>query len=217
MTETKTSENHAFEILAQEVDKVFSDMPPNRIKLAANALNFLNKNGGNVTEAAKKFKITRPTLTAWVNWFNAKADSAHHVAVKKRNNYSAVFMRKVVDAYNNGTPVGTLSVDFGVPAASIYNWIRVSNNGKPQKRGRKPGVPNSRKPSIPNSLVQRVMQDIEHEYDTEQSHSLATDFTANPAISKPEANTELNFCPCCGTNIKAVRVALETCQEMSSS
>lgn len=119
--------------------------------------------------------------------------------------YDAATINKVVLAYHNGRSVRALSEEYGIHVLTIYKWL----NGKVRSRKNANAEANA-------AFVEKVIKDINNSKDPAHSNSLAVDFGIGSDESNNSASkVELNFCPCCGTNIKAVRIALETCQEIA--
>lgn len=149
----------------------------------------------------------RKTIEASETAENEKTHMSNSTKKKDRRGikYDDATISKVVLAYNNGRSVRALSEEYGIHTLTIYKWL----NGK--VRGRK-----NANAEANAAFVEKVIKDINNSEDTAHSNSLAVDF----GIGLDESNNstskvELNFCPCCGTNIKAVRIALETCQELA--
>lgn len=124
-----------------------------------------------------------------------------------RFSYSDEIKAKAVELYNQGVPVVKISNELKIKAAcAIYTWIR--------KASEKSNASKSKKKLHPT--VSEVISAITKNRKGEEAYSLASDFGISANTENRETNNpvELKFCPCCGTNIKAVMIALQTCQEM---
>jgi transposase-like protein len=208
LQELTTNESSSSVIPRSEIVKVFNG-PRSDTKLIEKVLNYLVINNGSIHAACTKFNLPRSSVELWVSTFNSNADSAYRIAKRKHNmlKYDDAFRATVVSAYQDGAAVSAISKKYGVHIATIYNWLRAANARESDT--------DSKKSDDRAALLARVIDDIKNGRTTEQSRSLSADFGVTTVNDKPAANTELNFCPCCGTNIKAVRVALETVQELS--
>lgn len=120
--------------------------------------------------------------------------------------FSLEIMMQAINAYKNGARVLEISNRLNISPDRIYNWTR-SYNKDPKKFAKRYGK------VAPTDLVTKVVEDIRAGKTGAHSRSFAEDFGISQEPSH-NSNIELKFCPCCGTNIKAVRIALETCQEI---
>lgn len=121
--------------------------------------------------------------------------------------YSDEIKAKAVELYNQGVPVVKIKNELKIKSVCvIYIWIR--------KALEKSDAPESKKKLHP--AVSKVISAITKERKGGEVYSLASDFgiSANAEKEETDNSVELKFCPCCGTNIKAVMIALQTCQEM---
>jgi hypothetical protein len=120
--------------------------------------------------------------------------------------FSLEIMMQAINAYKNGERVMEISNRLNISPDHIYNWTKSYNND-PKKFAKRYGKVDT------TDLVTKVVDDIRAGKTGAHSRSFAEDFGISQEPSH-NSNIELKFCPCCGTNIKAVRIALETCQEI---
>lgn len=113
---------------------------------------------------------------------------------------------EAIHAYQKGERVMEISDRINARPSRIYTWIK-SYNMDPKKFAKRHSKVTA------TDLVAKVVEDIRAGKTVEHSRSFAEDFGFSQEPSH-NSNIELKFCPCCGTNIKAVRIALETCQEI---
>ena len=123
-----------------------------------------------------------------------------------RRKFSLETMMEAINAYKKGERVLEISDRLNTRPDRIYNWIKIYNKD-PKKFAKRHGK------VAPTDLVTKVVEDIRAGKTGAHSRSFAEDFGISQDPSH-NSNIELKFCPCCGTNIKAVRIALETCQEI---
>lgn len=124
-----------------------------------------------------------------------------------RRTHSLEMKMQALDAYKDGEVVSSIGNRFKINPCVIYNWIK--------KYNRDGGFSRIGGDKKPEAAVAAVIADIKagRTKESASSRSLAEDFgVANPAANN--SNIEVKFCPCCGTNVQAVRIALETCQEI---
>jgi transposase-like protein len=136
----------------------------------------------------------------------SKATESNKGGVSLRDKYSLETKMEAIRAYKKDERVVEISKRLNVPVQSIYTWIKKYNTN-PKKFMQK------RAKVAPAALVSSVIEDIKSGRTGEHTRSFAEDFGVSPSSSH-SSNVELKFCPCCGTNIKAVRIALETFQEI---
>lgn len=106
---------------------------------------------------------------------------------KKSNRYDIDTQVEVLTAHAKGELVSSIAKRFGMHPSTIYAWIHAFNESEKTDKPKK---------SAP----------------VEKANSIAKDFGVSREVS---SSADLKFCPCCGTNIKAVRIALETCQQLN--
>ena len=123
-----------------------------------------------------------------------------------RRKISLETMMEAINAYKKGERVMEISERLNARPSRIYNWIK-SYNRDPKKFAKR------HVKVAATDLVTKVVEDIRTGKTGAHSRSFAEDFGISQESSH-NSNIELRFCPCCGTNIKAVRIALETCQEI---
>lgn len=124
---------------------------------------------------------------------------------KQRHRCTSQEKLEIINKYKKGEAASEISKIFNVSVSTIYKWFNdytldpkgfVRNNKKT-------------KATLPAfSVTDNIVSDK-----NEHTRSLLDDFIETPEPSY-NSNNELKFCPCCGTNIKAVRIALETYQEI---
>ena len=137
--------------------------------------------------------------------------TSNHTKRIKGHPYPAEFRQRVIADVKQGTLVPDAAQKYGVHFSTIYAWLKEAGvEWTRGKGGRKSGQ--STKNSANQALVHKVISDIQKGKMREETRSLADDFNVTSA-GKTQPDVELNYCPCCGTNIKAVRIAMETCQE----
>jgi transposase-like protein len=133
-----------------------------------------------------------------------------NIAVSKRaankRKFSLEVKMEAINAYKKGERMMNITKRLNTTPASIYNWIK-SYKRDPQNFAKSHSKVN------PTDLVNKVVEDIRAGKKGAHSRSFAEDFGISQEPPH-NSNIELKFCPCCGTNIKAVRIALETCQEI---
>jgi transposase-like protein len=110
---------------------------------------------------------------------------------------------QVVKAHKKGEAVSSISQRLKLNKSIIYSWI------KKYKGGGKAAL--SRTKKAPGGAAVTVVDNIKASRTGAQTFSLAEDFGLDSPISN-NSNIEVKFCPCCGTNVQAVRIALETYQ-----
>lgn len=113
---------------------------------------------------------------------------------------------EAINAYKKGERVADISARLNIKTNRIYSWIK-SHSLNPEKFAKRQRNINT------TDLVTKVVEDIRAGKKVAHSRSFAEDFGLSQESSN-NSNVELKFCPCCGTNIKAVQIALETCQEI---
>lgn len=123
-----------------------------------------------------------------------------------RRKISLEIMLAAINAYRKGERVMEISARLNARPSRIYNWIKIYNMDPKKFIKRHSKV-------VTTDLAAKVVEDIRAGKTVEHSRSFAEDFGFSQEPSH-NSNIELKFCPCCGTNIKAVRIALETCQEI---
>ena len=119
---------------------------------------------------------------------------------------------EAIHAYQRGERVTEIAERFNSAPISIYYWIK-SYKLNPEGFVKRHGNLKTDDTTATTDLVAKVVEDIRAGKTVEHSRSFAEDFGFSQEPSH-NSNIELKFCPCCGTNIKAVRIALETCQEI---
>jgi transposase-like protein len=119
---------------------------------------------------------------------------------------------EAIHAYQRGERVSEIANRLNGCPISIYNWIK-SYKFNPEGFVKRHGNLKTDDTTATTDLVAKVVEDIRAGKTVEHSRSFAEDFGFGQEPSH-NSNIELKFCPCCGTNIKAVRIALETCQEI---
>ncbi len=125
---------------------------------------------------------------------------------KNRKTFSLETKLEAVKAYKKGESVASIAKRIDSKGINIYQWVA-------QHRANPKIFINKVKNKNREKLVTKVVEDIRAGKTGEHSRSLVEDFGFNQEASN-NSNVELKFCPCCGTNIKAVQIALETCQEI---
>lgn len=126
-------------------------------------------------------------------------------APRRRATHSLETKMQALDAYKEGETVSSIGKRLKTNPCVIYNWINKFN--------RDGGFKRSGGSKEPEAMVAAVIADIKSGRTRDSTRSLAEDF----GVSSPDAdnsNIEVKFCPCCGTNMQAVRIALETCHEI---
>lgn len=125
---------------------------------------------------------------------------------QRKSLYSDKVKAKAVKLYNQGVSVIKISEKLKLKAPSVYSWIQAARKASAHKSNENEVHP----------AVHKVINSIRKEQAGGEAHSLASDFGINENAENREAinPVELKFCPCCGTNIKAVMIALQTCQEI---
>lgn len=124
-----------------------------------------------------------------------------------RRKISLEIMMEAINAYKKGERVMEISDRINARPSSIYNWIK-SYNRDPKKFAKRHSKVTT------TDLVTKVVEDIRAGKTGVHSRSFAEDLGISQEPSH-NSNIELKFCPCCGTNIKAVRIALETYQKIT--
>ena len=125
---------------------------------------------------------------------------------------------EAIHAYQRGERVSEIANRLNGCPISIYNWIK-SYKFDPERFIKRHGslktndTTDATDTTATTDLVAKVVEDIRAGKTVEHSRSFAEDFGFSQEPSH-NSNIELKFCPCCGTNIKAVRIALETCKEI---
>jgi transposase-like protein len=139
--------------------------------------------------------------------------------VSKRGTHSRKFSLETkieaIHAYKKGNSITEIAGRFNGSSNSIYNWIR-SYKLDPEAFVKRHGnlkTNDTTATTATTDLVTKVVEDIRAGKTGAHSRSFAEDFGISQEPSH-NSNIELKFCPCCGTNIKAVRIALETYQEI---
>lgn len=127
-------------------------------------------------------------------------------APRRRATHSLETKMQAVDAYKEGEVVSSIGNRLKVNPCVIYNWINKFN--------RDGGFKRSGGSKEPEAMAAAVIADIKSGRAVGSACSLAEDFGVASHTTN-NSNTEVKFCPCCGTNIQAVRIALQTCQEVS--
>jgi transposase-like protein len=125
---------------------------------------------------------------------------------RRRRTHSLETKMQVIDACKKGEAVSAIGSRLNLNPCVIYNWInKFSRDGSFTSSGGN---------KEPEAMVAAVIDDIKSGRTRERAFSLADDFGVSSAASN-NSNIEVKFCPCCGTNMQAVRVALQTYQEVS--
>jgi transposase-like protein len=128
--------------------------------------------------------------------------------------YPADFVAEVVEYFKKGHSTAKTSKKFNICTATVLNWAH-KNGATIRRRGRP--VASETKNKI-HPTVSKVIKAINNERAGGEAYSLASDFGISEKAEsrEPSAPAELNlsYCPCCGTNIKAVMIALQTVKEM---
>jgi DNA-binding transcriptional ArsR family regulator len=106
---------------------------------------------------------------------------------KKSKRYDTNTQVEVLTAHASGELVSSIAKRFGMHPSTIYAWINALNESEKTDKPKKSAT-------------------------VEKANSIAKDFGVSREVS---SSVDLKFCPCCGTNIKAVRIALETCQQIN--
>lgn len=171
-------------------------------------LNYLLENQVSINAVCEKFNLTYRTVISWVDQFNAAVGPRNSIKRNLRPLYSDESKVEAVKMYNKGIPVTTIADKLKVSSHSIYAWIR--------QAAQKTNGNKSKNKSKMHPTVSKAMEDIRNEHNSGETHSLASDFGISENAENRETSTpvEIKFCPCCGTNIKAVMIALQTCQEL---
>lgn len=122
--------------------------------------------------------------------------------------YSDKTKAKAVKLYKQGMSVVKIVEKMKLKVPTVYNWIRLAAE---KEAGNKSNNKNKIHPD-----VSKVIEDINNEQAGGEMHSLASDFgiSANAESRETSTPVELKFCPCCGTNIKAILIALQACKEL---
>lgn len=135
------------------------------------------------------------------------------VSKKKNANFWPLDMRmKAVELYKQGYSVREIAKELKISIPAIYVWI---NKAGLAFHGKKRAKSKRAKRNKLHPSVSKVINDIRKEQSDVETHSLASDFGISANTDKEtDSAIELKYCPCCGTNIKAVLVALQTCKEL---
>lgn len=130
--------------------------------------------------------------------------------VKKRKRTYLSTRLEAVKAYREGEAASKIAERIGVSEAAVYLWINKYKSKS--KRFFDTFLNSNNNDKLTTRTVDTPAPAVEENY-----HSLAEDFGLlqfdNNKTDNAD-NTELNFCPHCGTDIKAVRIALETCKSI---
>lgn len=140
-----------------------------------------------------------------------------HKKVSNRSytNHSEEVKAKAIAFYKDKWKSADIEKALGVKVPTMYGWFRKAG----LIPGRQTALNSKRKIKTKvnkfHPIVYEVMRDIENERKKEfSSFSLESDFSIPQVtdIKESKSNVELKFCPCCGTNIRAVLLALQTCK-----
>jgi transposase-like protein len=121
----------------------------------------------------------------------------------QRITYKPAAKLQVVKAHKKGESVSSISQRLKLNKSIIYNWINK------YKGGGKAAL--SRTKKAPGVTSVTMIDNTKPGRAGAQTFSLAEDFGLDSPASN-NSNIEVKFCPCCGTNVQAVRIALETYQ-----
>lgn len=171
-------------------------------------LNYILEKQASIKAVCEKFNLTYRTVISWIEQFNAAVGPRNSIKRNLRPTYSDELKGEAVELYNKGIPATTIADKLKVTNQSIYTWIR--------QAAQKTAVNKSNNKSKTHPTVSKAMEDIRTAHNSGETHSLASDFGISENAENRETSTpvEIKFCPCCGTNIKAVMIALQTCQEL---
>lgn len=173
-------------------------------KVISKFLNYV-AHSGNVSAAVRKFPdVSLEAARRWIYRYNLLAAPSETIKVRRRGLPQEV-RAQAVAMYNGNVKVEDIAKNFGVSTFTIYSWIKSTKNKKKFKSKNKI-----------HPAVSKVIEDIRNEQAGGETHSLASDFgiSANAESRETSTPVELKFCPCCGTNIKAVLIALQACKEL---
>lgn len=191
------SKTPAKETIITYVSKSFPDS--SETKTIVDVLNCVAINNGNVLSASRIFKISPKIIIKWIDKFNSVAGVRNRIK-RKRSYWAATDTKaKVFELHAQGVSVAQIAKKLKLKVPSIYSWLK------------KAKLEGNRHP-----YVSKVIEDIKNEQRGGASHSLASDFNIDANLNTRETSNsiEINFCPCCGTNIKAVLIALQACKEL---
>jgi transposase-like protein len=131
--------------------------------------------------------------------------SNHKIANAKprqKSKYSDVFRKQVLQYYHGKTDnenIHDIAGKFKVHFTTIYQWL---------KNERKGGLSFTREPAAP--AVESIASTISTPEDKpRRKYNKKTEASEAPA-------TAVRFCPCCGTNIEAVALAMNVVSSASN-
>jgi len=199
------------QVLSSTADKKLATIYTTKrhdVKFIVDVLNYVAANDGNVHAACKKFKVSRTSVLAWIDQYNALVSPREQLKRRLVSPYSDETKAKAVEMYRQGMSVVKIVKKLKLKGPTVYTWIR-------EAAEKESGNKSSKKNKI-HPAVSKVIEDIRNEQAGGETHSLASDFGISANAESRETGTpvELKFCPCCGTNIKAVLIALQACKEL---
>ena len=174
-------------------------------KVISKFLNYV-AHSGNVSAAVRKFHdVSLEAARRWIYRYNLLAAPSETIKVRRHKWRPQEVRAQAVAMYNENVKVEDIAKNFGVSTFTIYSWIKSTKNKKKFKSKNKM-----------HPAVSKVIEDIRNEQSSGETYSLASDFgiSANTDTRETGTPVELKFCPCCGTNIKAVLIALQACKEL---